>query len=295
MQLLEKYKDQFDHINNRALRPLLDKVEILDIDIDDHNNCDPRNTIFVGHKTKMKNILEVFQKQNIEHFVQVDRSDFFYDLFAACVMLKKPTAFISNPLPFFTTNFNMKAEEKDAVRSATFTFSCSDEKSQLLQSITEFLEENQKTANFLEAAHTIADELIMNAMFNAPVNLDGQPLFMNKDRLDTVTLPHGKKAKIFLTHDSRRLLIGCEDPYGSVNRFKLLSQLVKVHKDTASAPSLGIGGAGLGCKMMIDHSCGFHVVVKKNAKTLVCCALPLGVSFRAAEKFSKNLHFSFFS
>lgn len=298
MQLLDKFKEQFAHLlSNKALLPLLENVEIVDVDTDNlnsvGNDIDPKKTIFVGHKTSPKEALSHLLKFDIEHFVQIDRDDFFYDLFAACVMLKKPASFINNPLPFFIKNFN-PIESMSPIRSTTLTFSSSAEKSPILHSIQQFLQEHQKTSNFMDAIHVIADELIMNATYNAPVDGDGKHIYMNKDRSEVVDLPEDKAAKIFVTHDERRLLIGCEDPYGSVNRFKMLSQLAKVHKDSQSSPNEGTGGAGLGSKMMIDYSCGFYVVVKKNQKTLVCCSLPLGVSFRKAEKFSKNLHFTFF-
>ena len=118
----------------------------------------------------------------------------------------------------------------------------------------------------------------------------------DRDRAKNIELPDQKKAKIFITHDERRLLIGCEDPYGSVSRLKLLNQLKKVFKQGGELPSPNEGGAGagLGSKMMIENSCGYFMVVDQNKKTLVCTALPLGVSYMKAERMSKNMHMVFY-
>ena len=295
MKLLKKYADELAHLNSPALIPLLKDIEVIEIGTENPVTVDPKKTIFVGNNAPIADVVAAFKKYNIEHFVQTDNKGFIYDLFAASIMLKKPDAFIKNPLPFFMNHFKPDEDGTDNVRSTTLTFGSSEEKSPLLFQITSFLEENPKTANFIEAVHMIADELIMNALYNAPVTSQGEPVFMSIDRAEQVELPEGKKAKIFITHDQRRLLIGCEDPYGSVNRFKIMNQLTKVFKPGSKpAPNENSAGAGLGCKMMIDHSCGYHMVVRRNKQTLVCCALPLGVSYMKAERMSKNLHMVFF-
>ena len=94
MKLLEKYADEFKHLNNKALAPILQNVEVFDIELDSPKTVDPKNTIFVGHKTGVGQIVAKMSEMGIEHFVQIDREGFFYDLFAASVMLQKPAAFI---------------------------------------------------------------------------------------------------------------------------------------------------------------------------------------------------------
>ena len=248
----------------------------------------------MGESIPPEDIIPLMQKYNLEHFVQVDRDDFIYDLFAGSIMLQKPTAFIKNPLPFFINHFKPDPE-KNPVRSSEFTFNQSPDKAHVLAQLADFLQGHRKTSNFIESVHMIADEMIMNALYNAPVDNEGKPMYMDVDRAETVELPDSKTAKIFVTHDEKRLLIGCEDPFGTVNRFKIMNQFAKVYrKATLPSPNEGTGGAGLGCKMMIDHSCDYYMVVQKGVKTLVCCALPLGVSFTKAARMPKNLHIVFF-
>lgn len=294
MKLLERFKKEFDHLNNPSLAPILQNIDVVDISEPLPRNINTQQTIFIGKKAHVSQAIPFFHKKEAEHFVQIDRENFMYDLFAASVMLKKPEAFMKNPLPFFMNHFKPDGDGTN-VRSTTMNFNSSSEKSNLLFQIEAFLEGNPKTANFIESVHMIADEMIMNSIYNAPVDKQEMPIYMNTDRSRIVTLPEDKICKIFITHDEKRLLIGCEDPYGSVSRYKIMNQFAKVYKTgELPSPNQGTGGAGLGCKMMVDHSCGFYMVVNKSKKTLVCCALPLGVSYMKAERMSKNLHFVFF-
>lgn len=294
IKLLDKYSNELKNLNSKVIEPLFKNIDVYDIDVDTPKDLDPKTSIFVGHKAPISEVVDLMANSEVEHFVQTDKEGFIYDLFAAAVMLQKPAAFIKNPLPFFISNFKPDKSDPGSVRSTTLTFGSSSEKSPVLHAISDFVRENPKTSNFIEAVHMIADELIMNSLYNAPVQANGKPMFMDHDRNTLVELPKGAKAKLFITHDKRRLLIGCEDPFGSVNRFKLMKQLGKVFKDDLSAANAGTGGAGLGCKMMIENSCGFYMVVKKGVRTLVCCALPLGVSYTKAERMSKNMHMVFF-
>lgn len=293
MNLYERFSKEFSSLKSSSIIPLLKTISVCDLSEPLPNQLDPKRTIFLGSKNQISESIPLFQKHGAEHFVQIDRDGFIYDLLAASIMLQKPEAFIKNPLPFFINHFKPN-EEGDNVRSTTLEFNSSFEKSALLLQISQFLEANPKASNFIESIHMIADEMIMNAMYNAPVDPAGAPIFMNMDRAEAVELPGDKKAKIFITHDERRLLIGCEDPFGSVSRYKIMQQFAKVYRGDQASPNTGGGGAGLGCKMMIDHSCSFYMVVQKSKRTLVCCSLPLGVSYMKAERMSKNLHLVFF-
>ncbi len=127
---------------------------------------------------------------------------------------------------------------------------------------------------FLDQAHLVADEMLMNAIYDAPTNSAGESLFNHMSRLDAVQLPENQAVTLRYGTDGVFLAVSVSDPYGSLTKSVLQSYLQKNFQGEETG-SVGKGGAGKGLYMMI--TCSDFVVfnVKARKKTEVICFFQL--------------------
>lgn len=175
-----------------------------------------------------------------------------------------------------------------------YSFHNSKNKDNIVREVKEYVEVHVPgSRNILEAVALIADEMYMNAIFDAPTNPTGQHIFANKDRAEEVSIDESQPAQIFLCHDENWIIIGCVDPFGSLQVQPLLKRINETYKDNGMAHvrESGSGGAGLGCRLMFEYSTSMYIGVKKQQKTIFVCKLPLKKSHKAMANMPKNIHF----
>jgi hypothetical protein len=105
---------------------------------------------------------------------------------------------------------------------------------------------------FVSMFSTVAEELITNAFFNGPVNPDGTPRHRQLGRDEAVTLAAGEKIVVSLATDGRRLAVSVADPFGSLDKERLLSKLGSQLGSHQRELSLETGGAGLGITLLFE-------------------------------------------
>ena len=101
-----------------------------------------------------------------------------------------------------------------------------------------------------EAVSVVAHELLMNAMYDAPVDARGQ-LRYALDRSAMITLEPHEVPELRLTIDSRRIALDAIDPFGRLPRARFFDGVLRGHRSlTAADPEQfldkSFGGAGLG-------------------------------------------------
>lgn len=291
MELVEKFKEEVKPFANTPLIELLKQIDVYDIDEATPVSVKSNRTICVGNKISLDKIFSLFQSIGLQHVVQLDRKGYFREIITTAMIIKKPKQFMTNPIPFFINNFSGDPGYDSQIRKKIYKLRGTMEKPALLEEISRFIKTDSRTSNYLSQSLLLVDELISNAFFNAPADATGYKKNTSMPRSREVKID--KEARLFVVHDNEQLLIGCEDLYGSFVRSKLLELLVDVFQGERAHVRSGRGGAGLGCKMMIENSASFYICVELGVKTLVFCSLPLGMSVSKIESLSKHIHMSF--
>lgn len=171
-------------------------------------------------------------------------------------------------------------------------FNRSGEKRMVLDWLANFLQGFPRTSAIKDLCMQSADELITNAIYNAPMRSSGNRPFKDLPRDQEVTLPEDKKATLFACYSDKRVILGCTDSYGSLSKEHLMTHLKGVLKEGTIAARGGPGGAGLGFKYLIENSANFYILCSKNASTLVACGFSLkGLKSNLA--MNKHFHMSF--
>lgn len=135
------------------------------------------------------------------------------------------------------------------------------DKSLCLSEIAEFAERRGVPRARRVSIEQCVDEMVMNALYDAPVDARGQPLFAGIPTRTRIALRTEHSALVRYACDGQQLAISVRDAFGRLDRSIVLRHLLKcLH---AGQPiDRKIGGAGLGLYLMVNaaSAVAFHVV-----------------------------------
>lgn len=100
--------------------------------------------------------------------------------------------------------------------------------------------------------HAIADELLMNALYDAPVDGLGQPKYTGRAKGDVITLQPHEQPTVHIGSDGRRFGISVTDPFGGLTAATLRRYVGKGLRREADQIDTKPGGAGLGLYMLFN-------------------------------------------
>lgn len=143
----------------------------------------------------------------------------------------------------------------------------------------------QRTAQRLaDAAH----ELLMNAMYDAPVDQYGEQRFAFQ-REQSIALEPGAIPTLRLGSDGTRLALEVSDPFGRLDRNALLSGIARGAAPGATLDTGG-GGAGLGLARIFGTGFALFVDVVAGRSTTLTVLVDLDVRVREARTLPLSLH-----
>lgn len=121
------------------------------------------------------------------------------------------------------------------------------DKKRVLDSIREFLA-NQTSfkERMAEIIITAVDELLMNAIYDAPVDPTGQQQFRKVPRATPIALEGRNTVELQMGFDGEYVAFTVIDRFGTLNKAKLVKHLCTSHEDSAYEVDNLILNAGLG-------------------------------------------------
>ena len=146
---------------------------------------------------------------------------------------------------------------------------------------------NRLAAAAADAAH----ELLMNAMYDAPVDADGFPKYA-ADRQANLELRDEEVPTLRLTVDSSHLSLDVTDPFGRLTRSSLFNGVLRGLSGRAEAVlDTSHGGAGLGLFNLFNSSAVLRVEVVPQRLTMVSWTLDRTVGQREQRSLPRSLYF----
>lgn len=241
----------------------------------DVKNQDPATSVLVCNSLAPEEVVSVLVANPFQSLVQKRETHFLKDLSAS-------GDFLLNPDHYFLGGGRRIADHIES--EIEIRFSSTADKADLVTEVGAFIDQFG-SQNVRESASAILEELYMNAMFDAPkeATSNGQK---------NCSYSGGNSSVMRLFKSEGRLVMTCEDPFGSLNLRKFIKRMDEVYKRGAGdAINLrGEGGAGLGCVIMFEHCEALYLGVVPGEKTLVSCVIPLGMSNRQRAQVKKSLH-----
>jgi hypothetical protein len=122
----------------------------------------------------------------------------------------------------------------------------------------------------------VAEELIINAMYHAPVDASGKPLYRHMSRKDLAKIAFDKKVKVACASNGQHFAVAVRDVFGSLDKDTVVKFLSKGTQRSLE-PEQRESGAGLGL-----------VTALKNANKLVFNLAP-GANSEVIAQFDLDL------
>jgi hypothetical protein len=134
----------------------------------------------------------------------------------------------------------------------------------------------------------LAHELLMNAIFDAPVDDQGRPKYAG-DRKAELVLPQAEQPLFRLASDGSRVVVQVTDSFGRLERRHVFGGLSRALASGEMDPSHG--GAGLGMAICHNATVAMFFDVVAGKKTEVTAILDLEWSVRDLRTQAKSLHY----
>jgi hypothetical protein len=124
------------------------------------------------------------------------------------------------------------------------------------------------------------DELLMNAIFDAPVDELGKPLLANTARNTALELAGNHAVEMHVGYDGRYVAVTAVDLFGSLDKVKLLSHISKIYTEEEYKVKTSIAGAGIGLATVFRSGGSFFFVSESRVRTEVTVFFKRTDSFR---------------
>lgn len=121
----------------------------------------------------------------------------------------------------------------------------------------------------LDRCQLVSEELLMNAIYDAPTDSQGKNLYNHLSRRSEVILETHHQSKFSYACDGIYLALSVSDPFGALTKKVILDYLESCYKGKAGSLNEGKGGAGRGFHQIIENSDLTIFNIKKGSRTEV--------------------------
>lgn len=260
--------------------------------MNDANSAPSLSSLLITDGLSVEKLFETALVAGTQHICQRTGFALIREVQSANCMLEKPENFLHFPISTALSpgDVGVRAEREHLV--AEFRFNSSEQKTEILEGLVRAMKLKCYRETFVSDAVIVADELFTNAIYNAPYvhPVSGEAKKMSREL--KVSYDGGKSGRLFLGADESRLLIGCADPFGSLDIKHFLS---KIQESVVKGPGVTIdlssgGGAGLGSFMIFSAVASLYIGVWPGKATVICGIFPYELNNRRRAQLGKHLH-----
>ncbi|MCB0366567.1 MAG: cyclic nucleotide-binding domain-containing protein [Bdellovibrionaceae bacterium] len=147
----------------------------------------------------------------------------------------------------------------------------SDERGKLIDQMDEYFSGLGIRSTIRERMRTVSEELLMNAIYDAPVDQDGKSMYNHISRNELVILDSAHIGRLQYATDGMLMAVSVSDPNGALSGLTILNYLEKCyggaeggHDEDASK-----GGAGRGIHQIIENADLTVFNIRPGSKTEV--------------------------
>ncbi len=252
------------------------KPKIVDFSRGEIAPPDGKGTIGVVEAMRPSDVVRLAHVSNFSHIVQKDGLAFENELKTAQMMTENVVQFLADPLSVI-----FGRESGESSNSMFVQNPVTEKKTRTLELFEAYIKGIKSARRIREQAILVADELYTNAM------KIGHP----HEKMSTTPLARTGTVEFFAEHDERRLVLGCRDSFGELGFSQVLTRISHCFdRGVVHSINQGEGGAGIGSFMVFNTCISYYCGVDKGKSTVVCVALPLGVTDEQLASLPKNIH-----
>lgn len=132
----------------------------------------------------------------------------------------------------------------------------------------------------------VVDELLMNAMYDAPAARRGVP---TSEQMASVQEAGCEGVELRFGCDGRYLVVSASDPFGELDKSDIFQHFERARRERAPRQEAG-GGAGLGLHIVLSSVSRFIANVDPGVQTEVVCVFDLMQSGRNVQSCASSVH-----
>lgn len=161
-----------------------------------------------------------------------------------------------------------------------------------LQRIAEHAKEVGARRQVIAKIESVTDELLMNALYDAPAIRNGMSRQARIDKSTDGELPGEEAALLRYACDGRYFAVSVQDNYGELHKEVILDHLSRARAERGRPKAAGSagGGAGLGLYFILSSVTRFIANIDPGRRTEVICLFDLRQRGRDADMCARSLH-----
>jgi len=168
-----------------------------------------------------------------------------------------------------------------------------DDKQRAIQDLEKFLTNIDCYGAIVNAVLLVADELLMNAIFNAPRTPDGKSKYVNVDRRERIKLDPSEYVNFCYACDGKNIALAVTDQFGSLNREVIVKYLQRCFSREMAGMEEKKAGAGLGLYMVFNSITQLTFNIQADVATEVVAMFYVRSGARAFKASGRSLNIFF--
>lgn len=213
-------------------------------------------------------LADLFDNHRLHHLLRCDTTVDERDLAMTVALLTGPR------------KFGLEGWMAAPVKTARFEVSKASARHEVVAEAGRFAQSVEVGSRYAAGISTVADELLSNAVYNAPTDARGAPRYAHLARDVEVQLEPNEVVTCELAFDGKRLGISVTDKFGAIGLRHLQLGLARCLRKGNDQVSYKPGGAGLGLFYTLQMVSHLVFNVQPKAKTEVLGLIDTGNSFR---------------
>ncbi|WP_132315679.1 hypothetical protein [Pseudobacteriovorax antillogorgiicola] len=159
----------------------------------------------------------------------------------------------------------------------------SDTRHQIIGMMGRVLKDMGMRKSVINRSFLICDEMLMNAIYDAPMDQDGNPKYNHLPRTEAVELEEHEQGMFCYASDGATLAIAVQDPFGALTRETMLRYVKSCYDGEYGAINerLGKAGGGMGLFQILSASDLVIVNVKPGVRTEFISLINIGAKSKS--------------
>lgn len=176
--------------------------------------------------------------------------------------------------------FGLKQLLSEQAKIQTVKFNISTQKQSAVEAVKNYLIQAKFQSRMATVIANAVDEILMNAMFDAPVDHLGKPILASTPRSTPIKLTGQNEVEMQVGFDGHYVGVTAIDLFGSLDKVKLMTHISKIYTDEEYKVRTSVAGAGIGLATVFRSGGSFFFVSERQLRTEVTVFFKRTDSFR---------------
>jgi hypothetical protein len=153
------------------------------------------------------------------------------------------------------------------VKVQTVKFDNTGQKQEAVEAVKNYLLAAKFKARMASIVANAVDELLMNSMFDAPMDELGKQRHVSESRATVRKLADRDAVQMSVAFDGEYVAVSAIDHYGSLDKSKLMNHISKLYTEEEYKVKTTVAGAGLGLATVFRSGGSFFFISESNTMT----------------------------